>query len=311
MRHLVIASVLLCAGCLGNGIALGQSGSPLLDAAPIVACDASANGGSGANATAREQLANGLDLAILTDTATDAWPRTARGLTLTLRLLLVEAGAASETRITEGPLLYFVEQGVVGISINSRLSTYSAGDVALVGNRQRYTLQNDGDATARLLRVQIVKPGDETSVGADWGASANVTTIEKESPPGPPSIRTRLLLSGEIPKIDGSQRVIFGCLIWRAAQAETGPVVHSGPVAFLVLRGEMLVNDIGHRKSGDCTGFQAGVSHRLRAGADLPVVLLVAVIPDDGPWWGRGNAREVNPNLKFRCGEPAAPDDGS
>ena len=244
-------------------------------------------------------------MVVLADQQTEDWPLRASGLILTLRHLDLDPGAASESRRAEGPLLFYVETGSVGISINSQMAYFEAGASVLVQRSQRYVLRNASEAPASLLRVQVVPPGEETEVS--YGEPVDVRREDRESPPGPPFIDSRLLLTGEIPAIEGRTHLILGCVSWSDPAADPGDVAHPGPVGYLVLRGQMLVGETGSRGAGECVVFQAQVPHRLRAGEPPPVVLVVAAMPDGAQLWGApaigAGSQAAATRLKFACGE--------
>ena len=251
-------------------------------------------------------LPSGLEVAILADQPTEDWPPRASGLILTLRHLTLDPGSASESRRAEGPLLFYVETGNVGISINGVMDYFSAGTGVLVQRNQRYVLRNASQAPASMLRVQVVPPGEETEVGG-YGGSVDVRQEDRESPPGPPYIDSRLLLTGEIPAIQGRTHLLLGCLSWSDPAADPAEIAHPGPVGYLVVRGQMLVGKTSSRMAGECAGFQAREPHRLRAGSPPPVVLVVTVMPDGSRLWttenvGEGSDASTN-RLKFDCGE--------
>ena len=252
-------------------------------------------------------LPSGLELVVLADQPTEDWPLRVSGLILTLRHLELDPGAASESRRAEGPLLFYVETGSVGISINSQMAYFEAGASVLVQRSQRYVLRNASEAPASMLRVQIVPPGEETEVG--YGEPVEVRREDRESPPGPPFIDSRLLLTGEIPAIEGRTHLILGCVSWSDPTAAPVDIAHPGPVGYLVLRGQMLVGETGSRAAGECVVFQAGQPHRLRAGEPPPVVLVVATMPDGSQLWKAETIEEDSDastnRLGFACGEQA------
>jgi hypothetical protein len=274
------------------------------------ACDEMA-GESGSEALATSVvtpaagLPSGLTLVVLTDQPTEHWPLRASGLILTLRHLDLDPGAASASRRADGPLLFYVETGSVGISINSLMTYYEAGAGVLVQRGQRYVLRNASEAPASMLRVEVVAPGEETEVAI--GDPVDVHKVDRESPPGPPFIASRLLLTGEIPAIEGKTHLILGCLSWTDPAADPGDITHPGPVGYLVVRGQMLVGETASRVAGECVGFQARRPHRLRAGNPPPVVLVVTAMPDGSQLWtaeniGEGSEASTN-RLRFACGE--------
>jgi hypothetical protein len=247
---------------------------------------------------------SGLTFAVLADQSIEQWPLRASGLILTLRHLTLDSGVVSESRRAAGPLVFYVEMGTVGISINSQMEYFEAGASVLVQDSQRYVLRNASSAAASVLRVEVVPPGEETEVA--FGDPVEVRE-DQAAAPGPPFIASRLLLTGEIPAIEGKTHLILGCLSWTDPAADPGEIAHSGPVGYLVLRGQMLVGETGIRVAGECVVFQAEEAHRLRAGEPPPVVLVVAAMPDEAQLWGAqpvGVASGASTDrLKFECGE--------
>jgi mannose-6-phosphate isomerase-like protein (cupin superfamily) len=308
MRAVLILLTVVAFLPLGLSAAAGQTAeSGRGDIAPT-ACDTAAAGrapdpSSPLLATSADGLPAELGVVALADQLTEQWPRAGRGLILTLRRVILDPDVASEPRISEGPLLFFVESGQIGISISSRMAPYESGAAVLVQSGQRYALRNLSPAPASVLRVQIVRPGDETSVA--WGDPVQVSVEEHASTPGPPFIATLLLLRGEIPPIAGRTHLILGCLSWSDPAADSGAIVHPGPVGFVVVRGQLLVGEAGRRDAGDCVVFQAGEPHRFRAGSSPPVVLFAGAIPDGASWSSAAaeeGSRATNTLLGVECG---------
>jgi quercetin dioxygenase-like cupin family protein len=282
------------------------------------ACDLAASGAeSGQAPTTESTLAAGLPagiaLAVLAEQPSERWPGFVRGLVLTVRHLTLAPGADSTQRRTSGPLLFYVETGTVGISINSRLQPYEQGAAALVETNQYYLLRNDTAAPATVLRLALVPPGEETTVGRRPGEIAVIRGVEE--PAGPEPIDSRLLLSADVPVLAGRTRLFLACLSWTDPAADPGEAAHPGPVGLVVLHGQLLVGETGDLGEGGCVLFQPQAPHRLRAGDPPPVVLVVGAVPEGAQLWSSPTAgAEPGPStVRFtvRCGEPEQPDDGS
>jgi quercetin dioxygenase-like cupin family protein len=249
-------------------------------------------------------LPRGLSLALLTDQSPTSWPRYSRGLVMTVRQLTLDLGVVSEMGTTQGPLLFYVERGTVGISINSRLTYYEPGSAVLVELGQRYLLQNDDDEPVRLVRVQLTPPDTETTVSRGDLVAAH--GVERAAIPGPPFLASRLLVSAAAPALQEGTRLVLACLTWADPAAEARDIAHPGPVALLVLAGQLLIGETGTRAAGDCVVYQAGMVHHLRAGNPPPVVLMVGAIPPGSELWNAdlaASSSRSSGRLSFTCGE--------
>ena len=252
----------------------------------------------------------GLALAVLADTATDQWPPFARGLVMTVRHLTLDPGVTAASRQTQGPLLFYIETGSVALSINGQPQTFDRGETVLIERGQNYQIRNDDAANpATVLRLQIVPPGKETQVAR--GDLADVRDDEQEFIPGPPFILSRLLLTAEMPALEGLTHLILGCLTWSDEAPDNGETSHPGPVGLLVLEGQLLVGDSGSLAAGQCVVFQPRTPHRLRAGSPSPVILVVGAVPDGVPFWGspaEDGGAQSGGRLEFNCDQQAEPD---
>jgi quercetin dioxygenase-like cupin family protein len=258
-------------------------------------------------ATPSAGLPPGLSLVVLTDQSPTSWPRYARGLVMTVRQLTLDPGVVSEMRITPGPLLYYVERGTVGISINSRLAYYEPGSAVLVELGQHYLLKNDDNEPVRLVRVQLTPPETETTVARSDPAAAH--GVERAAIPGPPFLASRLLLTTPAPAMKERTHLFLACLSWADPAAEARDIAHPGPVALVVIAGELLVGETGTLTASDCVVFQAGDVHRLRAGDPAPVVLMVGAVPAGSELWHGGSAVgsfRSSVGSTPRCGEETA-----
>jgi quercetin dioxygenase-like cupin family protein len=293
-----------------------QSGSPLSAAVCELAPPELGGGDEQVAATPFAVLPRGLSLVVLTNQSPTSWPRYARGLVMTVRQLTLDPDVVSEMRITQGPLLFYVEGGTVGISINSRMAYYEPGSAVLVELGQHYLLRNDSAESVRLVRVQLTPPETETTVARSDPAAAH--GVERAAVPGPPFLASRLLLTTPAPAMREGTRLVLACLTWADPAVEARDIAHPGPVALLVLAGQLLVGETGIRATGDCVVYQAGDVHRLRAGDPPPVVLMIGAIPAGSELWRGASAvggSRSSVGSTPRCGEEtaagAAPDAGS
>jgi quercetin dioxygenase-like cupin family protein len=249
----------------------------------------------------------GLSLAVLTDRAPVSWPGQVGSLVMTVRHLTLDPGVESAMRITYGPLLYYIERGTVGISINSQWDEYGPGSTALVELGQRVVLRNTNDKPASLIRLQLAPSGKETTVS--YGDPAELRGIEQEAAPGPPYLTSRLLVDANVPAMASGDHLVLGCLTWTDLATDARDIVHPGPAALIVAAGQLLVGETGSRVEGECVVFQTAVPHRLRAGEPPPVVLLAAVVPANVELWQSGSESTGSPAsnyLSYTCGEDAA-----
>jgi quercetin dioxygenase-like cupin family protein len=258
-----------------------------------------------------EAVPPGLALSILADLPTELWPAYADSLVLTIRRLDLGPGAVTEIRRTQGPLLFFIESGTVGVSVNGRMQSQSAGGATLVETGQHYLLRNEIDEPASVLRLALVPPDEETTVGR--GEIAQVIDVGDEIATSPGAVESRLLLQADVPAMSGTAHLFLACLSWVDPMADPGEVSHPGPVGFLVLDGELLVGESGTLSAGDCTLFPPRSPRWLRAGDPPPTILMFGAAPDDQPLWlaadvGSGSSSPGD-RLVFDCGGQAAPDE--
>ena len=256
------------------------------------------------------ELPAGLSLRMLADMATDQWPPFASGLVMTVRYLTLDPGVRAAPRQTQGPLLFFIETGSVEFSINGRPQVFDQGSSVLIERGQNYQLRNDDPVgPATLLRLQIVPPGKETQVSR--GDIADVRDGEQAFSPGPPFIRSRLLLTADLPVVEGRTHLILGCLTWADLAADTGDASHPGSIGLLVLDGQLLVGESGSVAAGQCIVYQPQVPHRLRAGTTPPVILMAGAVADGLPFWGDPSpdvGAQPGGRMSFNCDEQVEPD---
>ena len=308
VRRLGVVSITALLVCTSVMTVLGQEGEGFA----IRACEGpAATGGEpvlAPESALADELPPGLALAVLADEATEEWPPFARGLVMTVRYLTLDPGVASAMRQSQGPILFYVASGAVGVSINGQPRVVEQGASFLVERSKNYQLRNEDATTpASVLRVQVVPPGGETKVAR--GDIATAVDDEQAFAPGPPFIASRLLLSVDVPAVDGPTHLVLGCLSWADVSADPGEVVHAGPVALLVLEGELLVGDAGSLAAGQCTVFDGTVAHRLRAGSPAPRVLMIGILPDGAPLWAEPGDGDPTPGrLAFSCEPAAMPD---
>lgn len=282
------------------------------DGFPTAACEEPSVGAGVASVSAATALAPepppGIALAMLADAATEAWPPFARGLVLTVRHLTLDPGVASASRQSQGPVLFYVESGSVSVSVNGQPRVVGLGEALLIERGKNYQLRNEDLGTsAMLVRVQIVPPGGETKVSR--GEIAMAIDDEQALAPGPPFIASQLLLSADVPAVDGLAHIVLACVTWNEGSTDADDAVHPGPVALLVLEGELLVGDSGSLGAGQCTVFQRNAPSRLGAGEPAPTVLMIAVVPDGAPLWAAaGDAGAAPGRSSFSCDPAAAPD---
>jgi quercetin dioxygenase-like cupin family protein len=256
-----------------------------------------------------QKLSSGLALTVLADQQTEQWPAFSDSLVLTIRHLHLIPGAVTEIRRTRGPLLFYVESGTVGLSINGRMEARASGVATLVQTGQHYLLRNEASEPATILRLALVPPDEETTVGR--GEIAQVIDTGNEIAANPGTIESQLLMRAGIPSVVGPTHLFLACLSWLDPRADPGETSHPGPVGYLVLDGQLLVGDAGTLQAGDCTLFPPHSPRRLRAGEPPPTLLMFGAVPIDRPLWIPANATSNSGSAgepsEFECGEPTAP----
>lgn len=257
-----------------------------------------------------EGVPAGLALSVLADRPAEQWPAFADSLVMTIRRLNLAPGAVTDIRRTQGPLLFYVESGNVGLSINGRMQPQSPGAAALVETGQHYLLRNDPNEPATVLRLALVPPDEETTVNR--GGVAQVIDAGQEIAMSPGAVESQMLVRADVPALSGTTRLFLACLAWVDASADPGEASHPGPVGFLVLDGQLLVGETGVLSAGDCTFFSPQAPRRLRAGDPSPTVLMFGVLPGGERLWNpAGVSDPVSPSDRpmFECGIHAAPDE--
>ena len=313
---LILLAIVMTAIAAAPGTGRFEARAQSADSAVLSICSpGEGQTGSGGQPTVESALGtgmpSGLALTVLADQATEQWPAFADSLVLTIRRLNLVPAAVTEIRRTQGPLLFYVESGSVGLSVNGRMQTQSPGVATLVETGQHYLLRNDSTESATILRLALVPPDEETTVGR--GEIAQVIDGGSEIAASPGSIESRLLLRADVPAMSGRAHLFLACLSWVDPGADLGATSHPGPVGYLVLDGQLLVGDAGILNAGDCTLFPAQSPRRLRAGDPPPTLLMFGAVPDDHPLWipadeGSGSGTVGEPS-EFECGDLMAPDE--
>jgi quercetin dioxygenase-like cupin family protein len=303
----IVMTVIAAALGAGSLQARAQSAD---GAVPATCSPGESQAGSGTVAsTLGEGLPSGLTLTVLADQATEQWPAFADSLVLTIRRLDLAAGAVTEIRRTEGPLLFHVESGTVGLSVNGRLQPQPPGVATLVQTGQHYLLRNEAPEPATILRLALVPPDEETTVGR--GEIAQVIDAGDEIATSPGTIESQLLLRADVPTMSGPTRLFLACLSWRDPGVDPGATSHPGPVGYLVLDGQLLVGEAGTLNAGACTLFAPQSPRRLRAGDPPPTLLMFGAVPGDQPLWIPADAASdpgsAGEPTQFECGELTAP----
>ncbi len=285
---------------------------PAEGAVPATCSPGDAQTGSGQPSTVDSALGQGLpaalSLAVLADQTTEQWPAFTDSLVLTIRRISLLPGAVTEIRRTQGPLLFYVESGQVGLSVNGRMQSQSPGVSTLVQTGQHYLLRNEAAEPAAIVRLALVPPDEETTVGR--GEIAQVIDAGDEIAASPGTIESRLLLRADVPTMSGPAHLFLACLSWRDPGADLGETSHPGPVGYLVLDGQLLVGDSGTLDAGACTLFAPQSVRRLRAGDPPPTLLMFGAVPGDQPLWIPADAATgslAGGPSEFECGEFAAP----
>ena len=308
---IVIFAIAAAPGTGGFHVRAQPAGSPVQS----ICSSAEGQTQSGEQSTMESPLGTGapagLALTVLADQATEQWPTFADSLVLTVRRLHLIPAAVTEIRRTQGPLLFYVESGSVGLSVNGRMETHSPGVAALVETGQHYLLRNDSTESATILRLALVPPDEETTVGR--GEIAQVIDGGNEIAASPGAIGSRLLLRADVPAMSGQAHLFLACLSWIDPAADFGSTSHPGPVGYLVLDGQLLVGDAGVLNAGDCTLFPAESPRRLRAGDPPPTLLMFGAVPDAHPLWipvdAGSNSSTAGEPSEFECGDLMAPDE--
>jgi quercetin dioxygenase-like cupin family protein len=302
-------------------VVVSSASSPTLDGQPVVtraqesmvatACAPETAGSTQPAAASNldEGVPPGLALSVLADLSTETWPAFANSLVLTVRQLSLQADAVTDARRTQGPLLFYVASGSVGISVNGRLQPHAPGSALLVETGQNYLLRNDSADPAIVLRLALVPPDEETTVGR--GDVAAVIDDGNEIAAGAESIESTLLLSADLPAMTGPMHLFLACLSWTDAEADPGEAAHPGPVGLLVLDGQLLIGESGMLDAGDCTVFPPASPRHLRAGHPPPVILMFGAVPEEDPLWlyDVASAQNGTPSARasFACGDAAEP----
>jgi quercetin dioxygenase-like cupin family protein len=309
----ILAGVILAAMSAAMGVAGHGAGTLAQGAVISHACapagEETATPEALADSTLPAGMPSGLIFSVLADRPADEWPEFAGSLVLTVRHLTLDPGAVTDIRRTQGPLLFYVESGEVGISVNGQLEPHGTGASRLVETGQNYLLRNESAEPASLLRLALVPPEEETTVGR--GDIAQVIDGSNEIIANAEPIASRLLLSADVAAFDAPMRLFLACLAWSDPTADPGEGSRPGPVGFLVLDGQLLIGESGALEAGSCTLFPPDAPRRLRAGDPAPSVLVFGAVPEGASFWtpaGEASEPEAAPErLTFECGAVEEP----
>ena len=307
---IVMAAIIVPAGGSGRHALAQSTANVSATTCELAGSQAGAIDQSVAGSPLGEGVPAGMALAVLADRPAEQWPAFADNLVMTIRRLNLAPGAVTEIRRTQGPLLFYVESGNVGLSINGRMQPQAPGAATLVETGQHYLLRNDPNESASILRLALVPPDEETTVNR--GGIAQVIDAGQEIAMSPGAVESQMLLRADVSAVSGATRLFFACLTWTDASADPGEASHPGPVGFLVLDGQLLVGETGALGAGDCTFFSPQAPRRLRAGDPSPTVLMFGVLPGGERLWNpAGGTDPASPadRSMFECGIQAAPDE--
>ena len=231
-----------------------------------------------------------------------------QGTDLTLSLDLVTVAADTETlsRVPVGPTLFLVEEGTVAVTDNGRERQpigrpgSVAGESVLVEQDRIVKLANHGDTRASVLVFGVLPPVGQLPIGPFEPAHFWIPFPEERE-----VLTHRQMLSAEIGALAREETLLFAaCLHWSDSSAEIAPMRYPGPVGLLVLHGQAMINDVKRVGAGDCWIFPAYSALRVRAGEQLPDIVLFGALRSSMQPQPDISSGEASPSLA--CEGPTA-----
>lgn len=227
--------------------------------------------------------------------------------TLSLDRLTLAAKKATKQRITDGPTLFLVEDGTVAVIDNGRPMQPTGhlgsmpGESVLVEQDHFVWLENDGQDPASILVLGLLPPEGLLPIGP-FGQPASIWI---PFPGEEEQLTHRQMLSGAVGALAREETLLFAaCLHWNDLVSEVAPMQYPGPVGFLVLRGQVEVNESERVGSGGCWLSPSFTSLRLRAvqqGADI--IFFGALKTSVQPRLGAGGSESPD---SMECSGPTA-----
>jgi hypothetical protein len=172
-------------------------------------------------------------------------------LELRLDEIALSGNAQTKTTRMPGPTLFWIQESTVELRDNGHArhapgeSELGPGTSILVEANHLVQLRNFTKEPVRVLVLteQPVTsghfPGGPVNMWAPMDAAGEVSA--------------RNLARAEIGDLPDSEPVLFiACLSWTGSRADVGPAHYAGPVGLLVLRGEVLVNEVERLGPGAC-----------------------------------------------------------
>ena len=230
---------------------------------------------------------------------------------LSLDRLTLTPGTEMKSRRIAGPTLFLVEEGTVAVidSGHARQPAgrpgFEPGESVLVDQNRLVKLQNNGNEPGSVLLLGLLPPEGQFPIGA-FGAPAHIWIPFPEERE---QLTHRQMLSGEISGLAREETLLFAaCLHWTDSASEMTPMNYPGPVGFLVLRGQAVVNETEHIGAGSCWLSPGFTPLRIRAGEPAPDILLFGALRTSARPQIGTEGSEASPSLD--CAGPSAAADG-
>src|SRR5215217_6599698 len=160
---------------------------------------------------------------------------------LTLKRLVFAPVFGTHPFQARGPILFIVETGEISLSINGRPQTLGQGMCALVQVNQQYGLFNESSDDAVLLRLAVVRGGNDNPIGPGLTPIAT----QEHDIIGLPEIHQ--LFQATIVRPGATDVVLFlERLRWERPGVSTGFYRAPGPVGVRIEQGTLTVEDAAY-----------------------------------------------------------------
>jgi quercetin dioxygenase-like cupin family protein len=268
------------------------------------ACDTALDSGSAERSTPIALPAAGLpegsSLIELGSGSIDRFPEPPSIMQLT-RIELAP-GAGSETRISAGPVLFYVLSGYITAYLEGEPVELEPGASFLVPMERLYAFINVEGSPATLLRLAVAPRGRADVPVGDFLTPPPLL----QTPPSGELITTLLFRSPAGTTPSPPARLLIACLQFTTGDGPALKVQLAGQLGLKVERGNPLVDGRFDLPESGCTVLSRRVPHTIDAAGGPSTVLLFGAIPDGADLWQLADAEQAlaaAPPEDLNCGE--------